>query len=459
MSQKQYIGLFLGLGFLVLGFIAPIESLPPKVQRALGLTFFALIFWTTEPVQIELSSIFLLLLFPLSGLLTFEQSFAPFAGKTMWLIFAGMVVSQAISETGLGKMAAFYILPHLSRRPFFLTLQLHLLALGAAFIVPSGVVRVLLLMPIGISIIEQLHSHTPDRLNSTVLLSLVCGTVFGGFGILTGAVPNLVVAGQLEQTGAASIYWSTWFTWMFPVVGLGRTILSTLIIWVLFSRKLGALERRDSAASTPTSFNESQRITLIILLVGVICWATDALHQIPPVFVGLFLVLLLLSPWKGPLQLVSIRQINFPFLFYIAALFALGSALDSSGFNQLFINHATHWIDFNQLGLLEKHFALTLMAVPLDFLMDIAAVAAVLTPPTLVLAASHGIAPLAAAMSIGMATTLIFLPYQAAPCMVAYSYRRFSLVELALTQFLISTISLLALYPLNILYWHFLNLI
>ena len=99
------------------------------------------------------------------------------------------------------------------------------------------------------------------------------------------------------------------------------------------------------------------------------------------------------------------------------------------------------------------------MAVPLDFLMDIAAVAAVLTPPTLVLAASHGIAPLAAAMSIGMATTLIFLPYQAAPCMVAYSYRRFSLVELALTQFLISTISLLALYPLNILYWHFLNLI
>jgi len=402
---------------------------------------------------------FLLLLFPLSGLLTFEQSFAPFAGKAIWLIFSGMVISHALSETGLGKLTADYILPLLSRSPFLLTLQLHLLALGCAFLVPSGVVRVLLLMPIGLSLIEKLHCDTPDILNSTILLSLVCGTIFGGFGILTGAVPNLVVAGQLEQTGAATIYWSTWFTWMFPIVGLGRTLLSTLIIWSLFSRKLGVLKHHNTTSSVLPTTNETQRITLFILVAGVIFWATDAIHQIAPVYVGLSLVLLLLSPWKGPLQLVSIRQLNFPFLFYIAALFSLGTALDTSGFNQLFVNHATNLVDLSQLSFLEQHFALTLLAVPLDFLMDIAAVAAVLTTPAISLATSHGMSPLAAAMSIGMATTLVFLPYQAAPFMVAYSYRRFSLVQLALTQFLISTVSLLVFYPLNVLYWHLIGLI
>ena len=62
-------------------------------------------------------------------------------------------------------------------------------------------------------------------------------------------------------------------------------------------------------------------------------------------------------------------------------------------------------------------------------------------------------------MSVGMATTLVFLPYQAAPFMVAYSYRRFSLSRLIATILAISLLSLLLLCPLNIAYWHWLGLV
>ncbi len=458
MNIKQLAGLSIGLGALGLGFIAPLSTFSPAVQSALGMAVFALAFWTFEPVPIEYSSLLLLLIFPLSGLLSFEQSFAPFAGKTIWLIFAGMALSMALSETGIGDLAASALQKYISHRPFALIVQLHAVGLLTAFLVPSGVVRVLLLMPIGFSICSMFRSSEPQRLATTVLLSLVSSTIFGGFGLLTGAVPNLVIAGQVEQMGGIPIYWSTWFVWMFPLVGLARTALSATVIWLLFARDLAPLTPVNSDTTRLTTLLP-QRKTLAILSLGVCLWATDALHQIAPVYVALFLVLLLVFPRWGPLKSEALGKLNFPFLFYIAALFSLGTALDSSGFNQVFIRYATQWIELHTWDLPHRYYALTLLTVPLDFAMDIAAVAAVLTQPFIELASTHGMDPMGAAMAIGMATTLVFLPYQAAPFMVAYSFKGFPLAHLVLTQFVVSTLSLLLIYPLNPLLWQFIGLI
>jgi len=367
MSRIQYSGLVLGLSALALGLISPFAHLDPAIQRALGFTLFALIFWTTEPVAIELSSLLLLLLLPAVGLLTFAESFSPFADKTIWLVFAGMVLSLSLSETGLGELAAAWVLRILARNTLLLLLQLHILGLLTSLFVPSGVVRILLLMPIGISIVDSLHGAEPKKLHVAILLSLVCGTLFGGFGVLTGGVPNLVVAGQLERAGGGTIFWSDWLVWMFPLIGLGRTLLSTLVIWLLFARHLGPLQRPALQRQNPL-WNRRQKTTLCILLTGVALWATDALHQIAPVYIGFLVVFLLLFPRFGPLDLSHLRRLNFPFLFYIAALFSLGAALDASGFNLLFIDRATSLIDLNQLDLLPRHLALTFLAVPLSFL-------------------------------------------------------------------------------------------
>lgn len=458
MNWQQQVGLCLGLGGLALGFASPLSTLSPQIQAALGMALFALAFWTFEPVPIEYTSLLLLVIFPLGGLLSFEQSFAPFAGKTIWLIFAGMALSMALGETGIGDLVASALKKHLSHRPAALIAQLHAVGLLAAFLVPSGVVRVLLLMPIGISICAMFRSDDAQRLQTTVLISLVSSTIFGGFGLLTGAVPNLVIAGQVEHMGGQPIFWSTWFLWMFPLVGLARCLLSAAVIWLFFARRMASLSP-VVARSAPLATTPAQRKTLAILSLGVCLWATDALHQVPPVFVALFLVLLLVLPQWGPLPSASLGRLNFPFLFYIAALFSLGTALDSSGFNQVFIHYGTQWIELDTWDLPQRYYALTLLSVPLDFAMDIAAVAAVLTQPFIELASSHGMDPMGAAMAIGMATTLVFLPYQAAPFMVAYSFKRFSLLQLVLTQCAVSTLSLLLIYPLNPLLWHFFGLI
>ena len=160
-----------------------------------------------------------------------------------------------------------------------------------------------------------------------------------------------------------------------------------------------------------------------------------------------------LTPVRGPLDLAALRKINFPFLFYIVALFSLGSALEASGFNRIFIERFATVVDLEAYSAPMRRLLITFMVVPLDFLMDIAAVAAVMMPSMIALGTAHGLDPLSVAMSVAMATTLVFLPYQSAPFMVAYSYRHMSMAWLSGLMFLISALSLLLICPLNIVYW------
>ncbi len=458
MNRTQQIGCILGFLCLSIGFWSPFTQIPPPMQQALGMALFALLFWTFEPVPVEYSSLFLLLLYPLTDTLSFQQSFGPFAGPTVWLIFAGMVLSLAISETGVGASIARYLQRYISTNPARIIIQLHSVGLLAAFLVPSGVVRILLLMPIGRSICASYETDHRQQFNSLVLISLVSSTTFGGFGLLTGAVPNLVIAGQLEQMGYGTLYWSTWLVWMFPCVGLARCTLSALIIWYFFARNLGPLQR-SSVDSTSAPFGTEQWKVIAILCLGICLWATDAVHLIPPTHIALLLVLLLLAPTWGALSLPQLRGLNFSFLFYIAALFSLGTALEQSGFNQYAMGYISTWIDLHGWSMPLRYWGLTILAVPLDFAMDIAAVAAVVTSPLIELAHAHGMATLPSAMSIALATSLVFLPYQAAPFMIAYSFREFPLSHLVLVQVILSTLSLIILYPLTIAYWNTMGLL
>ena len=442
---------------LAAGFLAP-AWLPAPQQRALGVTLFALILWTAQPVPVSWTSLAVLLLLPASGLLDFGQTFAPFAGPTIWLVFAGMVLSLMVSESGLGDRLARASLPMLAGGRLRLLLGLHAIGLLAAFLVPSGVVRVLLLMPIGTALVRALDPDGEDpALPPAVTLSILHGTYYGGAGILTGTVPNIIVAGQLEAVTGRVVYWGEWLLWMFPVLGALRTLLCVAVIWLLWGRRLRPLRERDPAQAGTDSL-PGERRALSLMLLGVALWASDVVHGFPPVFVGLALVLLAVTPGLGILAPERLRQVDFPFFFYLAALFGIGAALDGTGFSGGLLSGVISLLSEAAGDRLDPHLMLTAAAVPLDFLMDIAAVGAVATPSLLEVGSAAGLGPLASALSVAMATTVAFLPYQSAPFMVALGFGTLTPRQLAASMFLISSLSLLLLSPLNVLYWHWAGL-
>jgi di/tricarboxylate transporter len=119
----------------------------------------------------------------------------------------------------------------------------------------------------------------------------------------------------------------------------------------------------------------------------------------------------------------------------------------------------TGWFDLTGTSTFFKLGVITYLVAPFDFLMDTAAVAGVLTPILLDFGARLSLTPLQIAFSTGIGTGLVFIPYQAAPFVVAYGFRYVRMGQFILIMTLISVTTLLLLLPLNLLYWRLVGFI
>ena len=186
MNRNQSIALALILAIVALAFLIPLET-PERVVVALALI--SAICWTLEPIPIPLTALGLLLALPVSGVTTFESTFAAFGRPAVWLVFSGMVISQLITETKLGDILSSLIASRLKHSAAFI-LELSLFGVLLALLIPSGVVRVLIALPVLTALIDALKAERNSPLSAAIVLSVVCATYYGGTGILTASVPN-----------------------------------------------------------------------------------------------------------------------------------------------------------------------------------------------------------------------------------------------------------------------------
>ena len=458
MTRRTAIGLLVAVLLPAAALLYP-GALDLQARLALALAAFTVAMWTFEPVPIEYSSLLLLLLLPLLRVLSFETAFSAFSGKAVWLIFSGMALSLSITETPLGSRIARMILSRVSSHGRLLA-SIHIAGVVAALLIPSGVVRVLIFMPLLISLLKSLGERPGSRLSAAVILSFVCATYYGGTGILTAGVPNLVVLGVVEARGE-TIYWGQWAAYLLPVLGLLRVAMIYGLVRILLPLPGGPVrfEGPSPTDGAPEAVSSSEKKALAILAAGVLLWSTDALHGIHPAFIGLALVLVCYLPGWGPLSPAHLKKVNFPILIYIAAAFAVGHALEATGFSARAGGLLSSLVNWAATGPATGLAALTLTILPLNFLGDTAPVAAIFTPVVLDLGAGLGLGTLPVALSAAIAASTICVPYQAAPFVLAYSFRYVSMGQFIRLMTLIAIGTLVLLLPLNLLYWQILGLI
>ena len=443
-------------GFCVLAVLfATYAPLPLETagRIVLGLAFLSAICWTLEPISIELTALCLLLALPLTGVATFDETFSAFGRPAVWLVFAGMVISQLITETRLGDLLASTITSRLSS-PVALVFKLCLIGVILALLIPSGVVRVLIILPILIVLLDGLKAKPYSPLSAAVILSVVCATYCGGTGILTASVPNLVIMGVLESHGHP-VYWAEWAGHMLPVIGILRVITVAGIILILFRPRLP----ETAIASEAVHLGSREWRALILLVVGVLGWSTDTIHHIHPVIIGLALTILCITPGIGPLTAAHLKKCNYPILIYIGSVFALGEAIVSSGAGDAAAVLLTQGLDTFGTSLTGRLASITAIVTPFNFLVDVAVVGGVITPPLLQVGDTVGLSALQIALSVAVGTGVVFIPYQSAPFMVAYAYGYVTMRQYVTTMVLICLVNLILLVPINLLYWAWIGFI
>lgn len=429
----------------------PLET-PGRIVIALALI--SAICWTLEPISIELTALCLLLALPLSGVATFESTFSAFARPAVWLVFAGMVISQLITDTKLGDALSSLIVGRV-RHPMRLILELSLLGLFLAVLIPSGVVRVLIIVPVLVALIDALGAKKHSELSAAIILSVVCATYYGGTGILTASVPNLVIMGVLESRGH-QIFWAQWAGYVLPVIGILRVLAGAAIIYLLFRPRLP----RTSVSSGPgVTLGGREYRAAFLLVLGVAAWSTDAYHQVHPVIIGLGLTILCIAPRIGPLSSENLRKVNYPIIIYIGSVFALGESVATSGASQELARFLASLLNLGAYPPDTQLALITYIVTPFNFLVDTAVVGGVLTPPLLDLGTAVGLTPLQVGLSVGVGTGMVFMPYQGAPFMMAYAYGYVTMRQFVTAMMLICIVNLVCLVPLNLLYWRWIGLL
>ncbi|WP_263140205.1 SLC13 family permease [Pseudomonas sp. RIT-PI-AD] len=376
--------------------------------------------------------------------------FSGFASSAFWLVLSGYVIGIAIRKTGLADRCARWLAPGLSGSYPRLVFGVIGLTYALAFVMPSNMGRIALLMPIVLALADRtgLGEGRPGRIG----LGLAVG--FGTFqlsaSILPANVPNLVMAGAIESSYGLHLAYLPYLLLHLPVLGLLKGVALGACVCGLFRDRLEG--RVEAEAAQPLSADEKRLALLLAVTLGL--WFTDALHGISPAWVGLGAACICLLPRIGFVSGEEFgKEVNHRTALYVAAILGLAALVAQSGLGEAIGQALLHVLPLGAIGPLGSFAAITGVAVLLGFVVTANGVPALFTPLAHSLASASGLPLLSVLMIqvIGFSTPL--LPYQASPIVVAMGMGRIPFAAALRLSLVLAGVTFLVLLPLDYLWF------
>lgn len=204
------------------------------------------VFWIFEVIPIPVTSLLPLVLFPLFGILD-TKSTALFYGKDIIFLFlGGFMLAQGIQESNLHKRIALYIVNLIGSKPAKLVLGF-MVATAFLSMWISNTASVMLMMPIGLSIIEEIKSNDiSKKIISKFAVALMLGIAYsadiGGMATLVGTPPNMVFSEMYHSLfpNLPQIGFSQWM-----LIGLPISIVFIFTGWLLMTKIIYRLPNKN----------------------------------------------------------------------------------------------------------------------------------------------------------------------------------------------------------------------
>ncbi|GAB4532506.1 MAG: SLC13 family permease [Anaerolineales bacterium] len=169
--------------------------MPSELWTAIFILLFAIVFFITEWLRVDIVALMVLLALTITGLLSPQEALAGFSNPVVITIAALFVIGGGILRTGLATRLGDQILRIAGTHPIRLTISVMLaVALLSSFMSDTGTVAVLLPAVIGLAVGAKI---SPSKL----LMPLAFAALLGGASTLIGTPPNLVVSDLLAENG------------------------------------------------------------------------------------------------------------------------------------------------------------------------------------------------------------------------------------------------------------------
>ena len=382
--------------------------------------------------------------------------FSGFASAAFWLVLSGFVLGAAIRNTGLADRLADALQPYLAGSWLRMVGGTVAVTYAAAFVMPSNMGRIALLMPMVLAIAEKSGIRSGSRGWFGLALAVGFGTFQLSASILPANVPNLVMAGAIESTYGLHLQYLPYLLTFTPVLGLLKGGLVVALVHWLFPARPVPVETVVSTA--PWSAGECRLAVILLCTLGL--WITDAWHGIPPAWVGLVAACVCLLPRVGFLTSDEFGQAsNFRTCLYVAGLLGLSAFVAATGLGDALGDRVIPLLPLDPASPFVSYLSVFGLGELLNAVTTANGVPAVFTPLAADIASSAGLPLHTVLMFQVLSYSTPLLPYQASPIVVAMMMGNVPLRQGVKLSLWLALATVLVLAPLQFLWMRMLGLI
>jgi len=237
-STSQTVGMFLGPALLLLMLFAGTpEELSDEAWITAAIGILMAVWWATEAVPIAVTALLPIVLFPMFGVASIQDTVPPYANKVIFLFLGGFIVAFAMQRWNLHRRIALSVLQHTGGDGR---------SLVGGFMLASALISMwvmntsttMMLLPIAVSIITVIHKtvtslddKAKEDFQFSLLLGVAYGATIGGMATLVGTAPNAMFAAFMLENYGTSINFANWM-----MVGLPLSALMLPLAWIALTR-------------------------------------------------------------------------------------------------------------------------------------------------------------------------------------------------------------------------------
>ena len=434
----------------LLALVPALFGLEPPTGRAAGLVVLTVGLWATGVVPEFVTALVFFTLAMLARIAPPDVIFAGFQSTAWWLVFGGLVVGVAVTRTGLGERLARTLVDALASSYPRLIAGVVAISGGIAFLMPSTMGRVVLLLPIVLALADRVGFVAGRRGRTAMVLAAAFGTYMIPAAILPANVPNMVMAGTVETVFGVTLTYGGYLWLHMPVTGLLKGVVLVALLCRLFP------DRPDPAAGErerrPLSAAERRLAAILVVTLGF--WTTDFMHGISPAWVGLTAALVCLMPVSGLVPAAEFsRSVNFASLIYVAGVLGMAALVTHSGLGAVLSAGLLAVIPLEPGADALNFASLTGAAAALGVISTMPGLPAILSPLAGELAGATGWPLVTVIMTQVVGFSVVFFPYQVPPLVVALQLGNVRVAEALRLSIPLALVTLAVLTPLNFLWW------
>jgi sodium-dependent dicarboxylate transporter 2/3/5 len=419
---QESVSKFKGLYFLLSIFLAGVltwfvrePSYTAAQTYVVFLLFLSVGLWLTEAVPPF--SVGLLIIAYLAYTLRNAETGSPpdisiytntFSSSVIWLMLGGFFLASAMTKTQLDASLIRVALKVSGTNPRRVLLAMMLVTMTASMLISNTATAAMVIAALT-PLLTSIEKGSPT--SRGLVLGIPIAATTGGMGTVIGSPPNAVALAALTNAGQP-VNFVHWMMFGIPVA-LALTLIAWKGLVLYFLKAAEPLPPSIAVQTVDPSQSAKRTIVIVVLLITVLLWLTNPIHQLSAAAVAA--IPLVFLPMSRVLTADDIRAMGWDTLILVAGGLSLGLALQQVGLLDLYAGKIQS-LGVSRLALL---FILGYITMIFSNVMSNTATSTVLIPLGMAILPES---KLEVAMIIGLSTsTALFLPVSTPPNAIAYS--------------------------------------